>query len=503
MDQNGLITQRLKDVLKRELDPQKLETLERVDLICAYIKTTGLEQLAPFFQHIAEHEPPVPVRIFTTSQLSISDPGAIYQLALLPNVEIKVFKASNPTFHAKGWLFVHGGKTPDVAIVGSSNMSSSAIETGLEWNIYTTAEPVIIEFKKVFESYWSGKHPAFGESSVLKYDLKTCDWESLCKLFPSEVEPRCNDSTGNCGHPECRKLSQEFYRLEKRKAQILDSFKNGRSERSRKRSQPPINPWNLPQGAPSTNRLELIDDVRENSLHPSQDLMEIDGDSQMYSTSNSLAPDLYTAVFGGEKSAVEMMIQKAKQLPSGDELLPYVPDFILDEARNRKGTTPLHDYDLHIPLLFAIAFSDDAIIVRIIFQAVSEVGPFRSNSQPDVTESIFHVLARLNPQKACEIFKEVRTLHRYTLLQINDYNSPNTAIAIAKETSKEFTPQDRSFVRALDGFFDSRKPGSGLDPKLRGKIRKLQKTPRKKSYQAPKKYPIAWKDTFSHGVGRR
>ena len=314
MNQTSLTTQRLKDVLGNEIVYKKLLSLERVDLVCAYIKISGFKELKPFFQALATHEPPMPVRIFTTSQLGISDPEAIHQLALLPNVEIKVFKASNPTFHAKGWLFVHHGEIPDIAIVGSSNISKPAINTGLEWNIYTTAEPVVTEFKNVFESYWLGKHSAFDKSNVLDYDLKTCEWKSLSRLFPSKVELTCNGSTGSCGHFECQKLSQELSRLERQKDQIVNNFINRSDEGSRERAKASSSCWDLPQDTRSSKPIDVIDDAQEDSPDPPEDLMEVDGDPQMDSTSNSFLADFYRAVFESDERTAEMTIKMIEQL---------------------------------------------------------------------------------------------------------------------------------------------------------------------------------------------
>lgn len=501
MDQTHLITHDLKDVLNNEIT-QNLSSLGRVDLICAYIKTTGLNELMPFFEALAAQTPPVLVRIFTTSQFGLSDPEAIHQLAYLPNVKIKVFKASYPTFHAKGWLFIHRDQTANVAIVGSSNMSSSAIETGLEWNVGTTAQSVVSEFREVFDSYWSGEHPAFRESNVLHYEIETCDWDSLCELFPSEVEPECSDNTGSCGHFKCRKLNQELSKLETRKKQILDDFKNGRTERSRKRSKPPSNPWKLLQDAPPSERPKVIHDVRDINPNPSEDLTETGGDSQIYSTSNSFKGDLYMAVLRNDESTAEMMIKKVKHRPSVNLYLPDVPDVVLKEARKKKVITPLDVHNLHDPLLFAIAFSDSPNIVRMVFEEAMQLGRFRLISRPDLRESIFHVLARLEPQKAYAIFRELRKLPRLRALNPDNYDSPDTALAIARHTSQASKTQDKSFVEALASFLDSRNSGFSSDPPLRTDVTKSSNKLRKKRYQAPEPYSIAKKDTISWGIRR-
>ncbi|KAI4209114.1 MAG: hypothetical protein LQ351_007920 [Letrouitia transgressa] len=475
MSQTRLITQELKDVLNNEINPEKMSSLERVDLICAYIQRAGLNELTPFFWALATREPPVPIRILTTSQLSISQPEAIHELAFLPNIDVKVFKAQHPTFHAKGWLFVHQGHNPDVAIVGSSNISKSAMETGLEWNICTTAEPVITDFKKVFESYWLGKHPAFGEANVLDYNLQKCDWESLNELFSSEVEPRCTDITGKCGHFECQKLSRELSRLKQREDEIRNNFTGGRNEGSRKRSSPPSNNWNLPQRAQPQEPISLTRkaQLEYNNFFP--DSMEIDQKTQVGSTFNnqnrgiaadplSTAPqDLHTkfykAVLRNDVVAVRRTFEKAEGERILDSILHKVPESNLQAAINSKGTTPLDVYDLHEPLLFAIAYSNDPDIVKIIFKKGSFPNNFQFKERSYVTETILHVLARLKPPKACAILQRIRGLQSFRVLPLDDFNSPDHPLDIAKLSAQQLKPQDKSFIKILKGVSPStRKP---------------------------------------------
>ena len=464
MIETSLITRKVKNALEKEASPQKLPSLQRVDIICAYLQESGLLELKPFFQDLASRKPPVPVRIFTTSQWNTTEPEAVHRLALLPKVEIKVFKATSPTFHAKGWLFVHQGETADVAIVGSSNMSKSAISTGIEWNISTTAGEVILEFQKVFESYWSGKHAAFGEKNVLDYDPK-CDWESLCELFPSQAEPKCSDTTGKCNHSECQKLSKELAGLEKRRDQILHSFSNGKKDRPRKRSRPSEISWNISQ-RPAFKKSKMVTNVlKQNSGSPPLDPMETDENNQVSSKlKEELRKHLYDAILRNDETMARMKIEEANQL-SHDILKDDVDNSILITSRESRGDTSLDIYDFHYPLLFATAYSCEPNIVKMLIGKGAYFGPFRFDKKPDRFDNFFAVLARLPPQKACGIFKEIiRMPQLYALPKFNYWRS--IALGLAKWTSKKYEPRDESFVEELSCNIMSQS-GTVVDVRLR------------------------------------
>ena len=98
-------------------------------------------------------------RILTTDYLMFSDPKALDKLNSLSNLEIKVFKTAEngAGFHTKGYMFHNNGDLR--IIVGSSNMTQSALCTNHEWNtrIVSTkngqyAQDIENEFNYLWES---------------------------------------------------------------------------------------------------------------------------------------------------------------------------------------------------------------------------------------------------------------------------------------------------------------------------------------------------------------
>lgn len=87
------------------------------------------------------------VKILTGDYLYITQPKALQELLTLDseNLEIRLWRSSGVSFHPKSFIFTHrdGGSF----IVGSSNLSRSALTTGVEWNLrmHRQASPKVFE----------------------------------------------------------------------------------------------------------------------------------------------------------------------------------------------------------------------------------------------------------------------------------------------------------------------------------------------------------------------
>lgn len=100
------------------------------------------------------------LKVITTSYMGATDLKAIQFLAGLNNTEVKVsYNTSNERLHAKAYLFKRNTGF-DTGYIGSSNLSKSALTSGLEWNIKVTTQEIrhiIDKFQKTFDSYWQNK----------------------------------------------------------------------------------------------------------------------------------------------------------------------------------------------------------------------------------------------------------------------------------------------------------------------------------------------------------
>jgi len=76
----------------------------------------------------------VSIELLTGQYLSITQPSALYLLydRLGGSIDMRFYNGSIEAFHPKTYIFDHGDEAE--VFVGSSNLSRSALTTGIEWN---------------------------------------------------------------------------------------------------------------------------------------------------------------------------------------------------------------------------------------------------------------------------------------------------------------------------------------------------------------------------------
>ena len=118
-------------------------------------------------------------RILTTDYLTFSDPYALDRLAALSNIELKMYqvKDAGVGFHTKGYLFKEEGTYR--IIIGSSNMTQTALTTNMEWNtaLITTehgamAKAIVNEFEALWNDEASKDYAQIGKLYRKQYERK-------------------------------------------------------------------------------------------------------------------------------------------------------------------------------------------------------------------------------------------------------------------------------------------------------------------------------------------
>ncbi|GAA0284334.1 DEAD/DEAH box helicase [Streptomyces polychromogenes] len=134
----------------------ELATADRIDLLCAFVKWTGLRILEEPLKQAAARG--VPIRVITTTYIGATERRALDRLVREFNAEVKInYELRSTRLHAKAWLFRRRSGF-DTAYVGSSNLSQAALLDGLEWNVRLSgvATPdVLRKFEATFDAYWS------------------------------------------------------------------------------------------------------------------------------------------------------------------------------------------------------------------------------------------------------------------------------------------------------------------------------------------------------------
>jgi superfamily II DNA or RNA helicase/HKD family nuclease len=133
----------------------EIESANTVDLLCAFVRWTGLRLLHPALEELKERG--AKLRVITTTYMGATERRAIDELVNRYGAEVKISYETQATrLHAKAWLFRRGSGF-DTAYVGSSNLSQAALLDGLEWNVRLSSvgTPALLnKFEVTFDSYW-------------------------------------------------------------------------------------------------------------------------------------------------------------------------------------------------------------------------------------------------------------------------------------------------------------------------------------------------------------
>jgi len=111
-----------------------IDGADNVDLAVAFAMESGVELVEPWFRDLLARGGRL--RVVVGDYMDVSEPGALRRLADLEGADVRVFETGAGSFHPKAWLFRATGRR-GAAIVGSSNLSRTALTTGVEWNLHS------------------------------------------------------------------------------------------------------------------------------------------------------------------------------------------------------------------------------------------------------------------------------------------------------------------------------------------------------------------------------
>ena len=153
---------------------QELKRCDEFFISVAFITDSGFESLSMILKELEQKG--VPGKILTTDYLTFSQPKALERLAKLKNIELKMFRTNSEVggFHTKGYIFREDELYR--IIIGSSNMTSSAITKNREWNtkiVSTEQGEVAQEILNEFKNLWMSPNSQYYEEFIDDYKIKS------------------------------------------------------------------------------------------------------------------------------------------------------------------------------------------------------------------------------------------------------------------------------------------------------------------------------------------
>ena len=151
----SLITNQPNKTFYEELT-SSLETCKKFYFSVAFINYSGLQLLLDVFSTLENKQ--IEGKIITSTYLNFTDVKSLRKLATFKNIDTKIYIANSyKGFHTKGYIFEYDDYYK--IIIGSSNITQSALKTNIEWNIrYITknkdtgfAVEIINEFNDLWE----------------------------------------------------------------------------------------------------------------------------------------------------------------------------------------------------------------------------------------------------------------------------------------------------------------------------------------------------------------
>ena len=127
----------------------ELMTCKKFYFIVSVIKYSGIQLLISTLDELEALG--IKGEIITSVYLNITDPKALSKLLSYKNIKVKIYNNSNESFHTKAYLFEK--EKYHTCIIGSSNISQSALYSAEEWNVKLTDNDFFDIYNQSFNQF--------------------------------------------------------------------------------------------------------------------------------------------------------------------------------------------------------------------------------------------------------------------------------------------------------------------------------------------------------------
>lgn len=181
---------------------KSFQKAESVDIIVSFLMESGVNMLIKHLGNALKRG--AKIRILTGNYLGITQPSALYLIKrkLGNQIDLRFYNEKNRSFHPKSYIFHYEGYSE--IYIGSSNISRSALTSGIEWNyrFRSTTDPESYDkFYETFEDLFQNHSIAIDDEELRKYsknwhkpavskDLERYDAETEDNDVQEPFEPR-------------------------------------------------------------------------------------------------------------------------------------------------------------------------------------------------------------------------------------------------------------------------------------------------------------------------
>ena len=133
---------------------QLLNSLKRadsVDIVVSFLMESGVRMLLGELDNALKRG--AKIRILTGNYLGITQPSALYLIKhkLGEQVDLRFYNEKNRSFHPKSYMFHY--KDYSTVYIGSSNISKSALTSGIEWNYRFSSKTDSHNYEKFYNTF--------------------------------------------------------------------------------------------------------------------------------------------------------------------------------------------------------------------------------------------------------------------------------------------------------------------------------------------------------------
>lgn len=127
-----------------------IESASTIYILTAFVMKSGIELLKPHLEKAAKRG--ADIKICTGDYLYITQPDGLNELINIhSDLEVRMWRSNGISFHPKAYIFQN--EIDGTFIIGSSNLSRSALTTGVEWNLSMKESAEPSTFQEAMEQF--------------------------------------------------------------------------------------------------------------------------------------------------------------------------------------------------------------------------------------------------------------------------------------------------------------------------------------------------------------